>query len=225
MENEPFISKTDVLYIFEKSMRSVLRKRMCADKTAFTRDMMVVLQYANAIRDGVHLAHDIKTAFEFFLPKIGVEWKITTDYSPVIQCTERYIQALTLHLERQQRLFEEVSVIISSLDMPEEASNLQSSINTTLVPITIEFRLIKILCQLYNVLFKKDREKLEMCIEEFLLEFRLLDEAASTPLSQLKSLLEQLRVVSQMPTQGDLVRKVLQKIIDVAASFIQSFLH
>jgi len=215
-------SRFEILNSFESSMRLLLRQRSLSDKKAFLTDMLVIIKYVSSIKEGVFLAQEIKMSFEYFLPKIGNEWKDMV-YTPLIQATERYTESLTRHLQRQHELFEQVSLIISSLDMSEDAHAIKATVKTTLIPIALEFRIIKILCQIHNILFKKDQENLNIAIEEFLLEFKNLEETASQPLIQLRGLIEQIRVVAEMPSEADLVKKMLQKVIDIADNFIHSF--
>jgi hypothetical protein len=216
-------SRFDILNSFERSMRMLLRHHtLGTNKQAFHRDMLIIIKYVSSIKEGVFLAQEIKTSFEFFLPKLENEWKECV-YSPLIKATERYTESLTQHLHKQNELFEQVSLIISSLDMAEDFGNIKATIKSTLIPITIEFRIIKILCQIHNLLFKKDQEKLNQAIEEFLLEFNNLEEISTQPLVQLRGLIEQIRVVSEMPTEAELVKTMLEKVIHIAHKFIHSF--
>ena len=107
--------------------------------------------------------------------------------------------------------------------MSEDAQAVKATVKSTLIPIAVEFRIIKILCQIHNILFKKDQENLNQAIEEFLLEFKNLEHAATQPLIQLRGLIEQIRVVSEMPSEATLVKKMLQKVVDIAHNFIHSF--
>ena len=203
-------------------MRMLLRQRSTNNKQEFQRDMLTVIKYIGSIKEGVFLAQEIKTSFEFFLPKIETVWKDAV-FTPLIQATERYTESLTKHLQKQQELFEQVSVIISSLDMVDGSDTIKTTIKSTLVPITVEFKLIKILCQIHNVLFSKDQEKINEAVEEFLFEFQHLDDSASQPIIQLRGLLEQIRVVASMPTDAELVKDLLQRVVDIAQNFIHSF--
>ena len=214
-------SRFEILNSFESSMRLLLRQRS-SDRQAFIADMLVILKYVSAIKEGVFLAQEIKASFEYFLPKIENEWKDMI-YTPLIQAIERYTESLTRQLQRQHELFEQVSLIISSLDMSEDSQAVKATVKSTLIPIALEFRIIKILCQIHNILFKKDQEKLNIAIEEFLLEFKNLEENATQPLIQLRGLIEQIRVVAEMPSEAELVRKMLQKGVDIAHNFIPSF--
>lgn len=215
-------TRFDVLNSFEKSMRTLLRQRGMSSKGEFQRDMLIVMKYIGSIKEGVFLAQEIKTSFEFYLPKIENVWKDAV-FTPLIEATERYTESLTKHLQKQQELFEEVSVIIASLDMADGSESIKTTVKSTLVPITIEFKLIKILCQIHNVLFSKDQEKLNEAIEEFMFEFQHLDESAAQPLIQLRGLIEQIRVVAEMPNEANLVKDLLQKVVDIAQNFIHSF--
>jgi hypothetical protein len=219
---ETFSSRFDTLNSFEKSMRMLLRERSGTNKQEFQQDMIVVIRYISSIKEGVFLANEIKTSFEYYLPKIENVWKEKT-YAPLVHATERYTESLTRHLQKQQELFEQVSVIIASLDIVDGSESIKSTVRSTLVPITIEFKIIKILCQIHNVLFSKDQEKLSKAIEEFLFEFQHLDDYATQPLIQLRGLIEQIRVVSEMPSDADLVKELLQKVVDIAQNFIHSF--
>ena len=107
--------------------------------------------------------------------------------------------------------------------MVDGSDTIKTTIKSTLVPITIEFKLIKILCQIHNVLFSKDQERINEAVEEFLFEFQHLDDSASQPIIQLKGLLEQIRVVASMPTDAELVKDLLQRVVDIAQNFIHSF--
>ena len=214
-------SRFEILNSIESSMRLLLRQRS-SDRQAFIADMLVILKYVSAIKEGVFLAQEIKASFEYFLPKIENEWKDMI-YTPLIQAIERYTESLTRQLQRQHELFEQVSLIISSLDMSEDSQAVKATVKSTLIPIALEFRIIKILCQIHNILFKKDQEKLNIAIEEFLLEFKNLEENATQPLIQLRGLIEQIRVVAEMPSEAELVRKMLQKVVDIAHNFIHSF--
>lgn len=215
-------TRFEILNSFEKSMRSLLRQKNGSDKKKFVDDMLIVIKYVGSIKEGVFLAHEIKTSFEYFLPKVENEWK-NCNYAPLIEATERYSHALTQHLQKQQELFEKVSMIISTLDLDEETTSVKTTIKSTLVPITIEFKLIKILCQIHNILFFKDQEKLNEAIEEFLEEFRQLEDASTQPLIQLRGLIEQIKVVASMPSEAELVKNVLKQVVDIAHNFIKSF--
>jgi hypothetical protein len=219
---ESVTSRFEILNSFESSMRLLLRQRSLNDKKAFMADMLIILKYVSSIKEGVFLAQEIKMSFEYFLPKIGNEWKDMV-YTPLIQATERYTESLTRQLQRQHELFEQVSLIISSLDMSEDSYAVKATVKSTLIPIALEFRIIKILCQIHNILFKKDQENLNIAIEEFLLEFKNLEETATQPLIQLRGLIEQIRVVAEMPSEAELVKKMLQKVVDIAHNFIHSF--
>jgi hypothetical protein len=214
-------TRFEVLNSFETSMRMLLKQRAVTDHQVFLNDMLVIIKYVSSIKEGVFLAHEIKTFFEFLLPKVETDWKEAV-FTPLLDATERYTEKLTAHLSKQQELFEQVSLIISTLDMAEH-SNVKATIKSTLIPITVEFRVIKILCQIHNILFKKDQEKLGEAIEEFLLEFKSLEDNSTQPLKQLRGLVEQIRVVAQMPTEPSLVKKLLECAIGVANNFIHSF--
>ena len=219
---EVLTSRFDVLSSFERSMRSLLRQRSGNSKQEFQNDMLLVMQYVGSIKEGVFLAQEIKSSFEFYLPKIENIWK-DASYAPILQATERYTKSLTAQLHRQQELFQEVSVIISSLDMVDGADSVKATMKSTLIPITIEFKIIKILCYIHNLLFVKDQEKLNSAIEEFLHEFQHLDDLSSQPLLQLRKLLEQIKVVIDMPNDVQLVREILNNVVSIAQNFIHSF--
>ena len=215
-------SRFEVLTSFEKSMRGILRERHKSSVENFQRDMLLVLQYVGSIKEGVFLAAEIKTAFEFFLPKIDMEWK-QTNFSPLVLCTEKYARLLTEHLERQQILFDKISVMISSLDISDYAQNIKTTISSTLIPITVEFKLMKILCEIHNFLFRRDQEKLYAAIDDFLEEFNHLEDSASQPLVQLRGLIEQLKVVIDMPSDERLVKEMVEKVVSIAQNFIHKF--
>ena len=84
-------------------MRMLLKQRGMCSKSEFQRDMLTVIKYVGSIKEGVFLAHEIKTAFEFYLPKIGNVWKDTV-YTPLLKATERYTESLTNQLKKQQEL-------------------------------------------------------------------------------------------------------------------------
>lgn len=214
-------SRFEILNGFESSMRTLLRQRFLSDKQSFSRDMMTIIRYVGSIKEGVFLAQEIKTSFEFFLPMIGKDWKDAI-YTPLITATEKYTNSLAQHLQKQQELFEQVSVIISTLDL-SDSDDIKSTIKSTLIPITLEFKIIKILCQIHNILFRRDQEKLNQAIEEFLLEFQNLEDMATQPLIQLRGLIEQIKVVADMPTDADLVKSMLEKVVVIAQNFIHSF--
>jgi len=218
---DPITTRFEVLNSFESSMRMLLKQRAAGDRRSFLNDMLIIIKYVSSIKEGVFLADEIKKFFEFLLPKIETDWKDAV-FTPLLEATERYTEKLTSHLAKQQDLFEQVSLIISTLDI-EEHTAIKATVKSTLIPITVEFRVIKILCQIHNILFRKDQEKLTSAIEEFLLEFKNLEESASYPLKQLRGLIEQIKIVAQMPTEPALVKKLLQHAIDIADSFIHSF--
>ena len=213
-------SRFEILTYFEKSMRMLLRQQH-ATKELFQHDMLIVLQYISSIKDGVFLAYEIKESFEFFLPMLDTYWK-KTDYTPLILCTERYVKLLTEQLENQQSLFDKVNIIISSLDVCA-SSGIKRSMTSTLITITIEVKIMKILCQIHNFLFKKDQEKLDSAIEEFLEEFKMLDADASQPLLQLRSIVNQLKVIIDMPSDTKLVKEMMEKVMDIVEGFINKF--
>uniref|UniRef100_A0A6C0KTD7 Uncharacterized protein n=1 Tax=viral metagenome TaxID=1070528 RepID=A0A6C0KTD7_9ZZZZ len=215
-------SRFEILNSFESSMRMLLRQRSLSNKENFSRDMMIVYKYVGSIKEGVFLAQEIKINFECFLPKLEREWK-DADYKPLINATEKYAERLANQLQKQQELFEEVSLIISSLDILEGADAVKTTVKSTLIPITLEFKIIKILCNIHNILFRKDQHKLNEAIEEFLLEFRNLEECSSQPLLQLRCLIEQIKISADMSTDADIIRIMLQKVVDIAHNFIQSF--
>ncbi len=211
-------SRFEILSDFERSIRMLLRQNK---KDEFQRDMLTVLQYTSSIKDGVFLASEIKESFELFLPMIDTYWK-NADFTPLITCTEMYVKQLTLQLENQQCLFDKVNTIIASLDFCAE-SNIKMSMTSTLIPITIEVKIMKILCQIHNFLFKKDQEKLNNAIEDFLEEFKMLDSDASQPLLQLRKIINQLKVVVDMPSDTKLVKEMMEKVMDIAEGFINKF--
>lgn len=219
---EILTSRFDVLSSFENSMRMLLRQRSRYNKQEFQRDMLIVIKYVGSIKEGVFLAQEIKTSFEYYLPKIENVWKDSV-YSPLLKATERYSESLTRQLQKQQDLFEQVSVIISSFDVTDGADTIKTTMKSTLFPITIEFKMIKILCHIHNLLFTKDQEKLNSAIDEFLFEFQHLGDSASQPLLQLRGLIEQIKVVADMPNEAILVKEIIQKVVDIAQSFIHSF--
>ena len=219
---DPIISRFEILNSFESSMRSLLRERSLSDKQTFLKDMLIIIQYVSSIKEGVCLAQEIKTSFEFFLPKIETEWKDAV-YLPLIKATEKYTISLAHHLEKQQNLFQQVSLIISSLDATDSSENVKATVKSTLIPIALEFKIIKILCQIHNVLFRRDQEELNKAIEEFMQEFQHLDDMSSFPLIQLRALIEQIKVVSEMPSEAELVKSMLKKVVDIAHHFISSF--
>ena len=213
-------SRFEILTYFEKSMRMLLRQQQTS-KDSFQHDMLTVLQYVGSIKDGVFLASEIKNSFEFFLPMIDTYWK-KTDYTPLILCTERYVELLTNQLEKQQCLFDKVNIIISSLDVYDSGVKM-SIMTSTLIPIAIEVKIMKILCQIHNFLFKKDQEKLDGAIEDFLEEFKMLDADAAQPLLQFRSIINQLKVIIGMPSDTSLVKDMMEKVMDIAESFINKF--
>lgn len=219
---DPLTSRFDVLSSFENSMRMLLKQRSAYNKQEFQRDMLTVIKYVGSIKEGVFLAQEIKTAFEYYLPKINDIWKDTV-YTPLLKATERYSESLTKQLQKQQELFDLVSLIIASFDISDSAESIKATMKSTLLPITVEFKMIKILCHIHNLLFSKDQAKLNSAIEEFLFEFQHLGESASQPLLQLRGLIEQIKVVAEMPNEAELVKEILQKVIDIAQGFIHSF--
>jgi hypothetical protein len=221
---DPVISRFEILNSFESSMRTLLRERSLSDKQIFLKDMLIIIQYVSSIKEGVCLAQEIKTSFEFFLPKIETEWKDAV-YLPLIKATEKYTVSLAHQLEKQQNLFQQVSLIISSLDATDSCENInvRATIKSTLIPIALEFKIIKILCQIHNILFRRDQEELNKAIEEFMQEFQHLDDMSSFPLIQLRALIEQIKVVAEMPSEAELVKSMLKKVVDIAHHFISSF--
>lgn len=215
-------SRFEILNSFESSMRMLLRQRSLTNRELFSKDMMIILKYVSSIKEGVFLAQEIKVNFEYFLPKLEKEWKDAI-YTPLIAATEQYAERLAQHLQRQQELFAQVSLIISSLDIIEGADTVKTTVKSTLIPITLEFKIIKILCNIHNILFKRDQEKLNEAIEEFLLEFRKLEECSSQPMLQLRCLIEQIKVAVDMPSEADVIKRMLQKVVDIAHHFIYSF--
>ena len=143
-------SRFEILNSFESSMRMLLRQRSLSNKENFSRDMMIVYKYVGSIKEGVFLAQEIKINFECFLPKLEREWK-DADYKPLINATEKYAERLANQLQKQQELFEEVSLIISSLDILEGADAVKTTVKSTLIPITLEFKIIKILCNILKI--------------------------------------------------------------------------
>ena len=213
-------SRFEILTEFEKSMRMLIRQQRTS-RDAFKEDMLTVLQYISSIKDGVFLASEIKNSFELFLPMMDTDWK-NADHTPLISCTEKYVNLLTEHLEKQRCLFDKVSTIVASLDL-HDSNTIKTSMSATLVPITIEVKIMKILCQIHNFLFKKDQERLNAAIEDFLDEFKSLDVDASQPLLQLRNIITQLKVVIDMPTDTKLVKQMIQKVMDIAENFINKF--
>jgi len=203
-------------------MRILLRERSLSDKQTFLKDMLTIIQYVSSIKEGVCLAQEIKTSFEFFLPKIEAEWKDAV-YFPLIKATEKYTISLAHQLEKQQKLFQQVSLIISSLDATDSSENVKATMKSTLIPIALEFKIIKILCQIHNILFRRDQEELNKAIEEFMQEFQHLDDMSSFPLIQLRALIEQIKVVAEMPSEAELVKSMLRKVVEIANHFISSF--
>lgn len=222
MNDSLLTSRFEILNSFESSMRLLLRQKCLANKDIFARDMMIVYKYINSIKDGVFLAQEIKINFEHFLPKLEREWK-NLDYKPLIEATENYAEKLASQLQKQQELFDQVSIIISSLDIAEGAESIKTTVKSTLIPIALEFKIIKILCNIHNILFRKDQDKLNEAIEEFLFEFRNLEDCASQPLLQLRCLIEQIKVSADMSSEADMIKTMLQKVIDIAHNFIHSF--
>lgn len=214
-------SRFEILSNFEKSMRILLKEKNSQNKEFFMKDMLVVLKYVSSIKEGVFLAQEIKTNFEVFLPKIEEEWK-DSSYEPLLEVTERYTEKLASHLHTQQQLFEQVVLIISCLDINDESS-LKTTIKSTLIPIAIEIKIINLLCHLHSILFRRDQEKLNEAIDDFLREFEQLEEAATKPLLQLRCVIEQLRVASNMPSEPKTIRLMLEKVVQIAENFILSF--
>jgi hypothetical protein len=215
-------SRFEILNSFESSMRILLRQKNLSCREAFMRDMMVIIKYVGSIKEGVFLAQEIKINFETFLPKIENEWKDAV-YLPLLKITERYTESLSEHLRKQQELFEQVSLIISSLDMSDGADSVKTTIKSTLIPIALEFKIIKILCNIHHILFRRDQEKLNQAIEEFIIEFQHLEDCSSQPLLQLRGLIEQIKVTVDMPNEAEIIKKMLQKVIHIAQNFIHSF--
>lgn len=222
MESALLSSRFEILNSFESSMRMLLRQRSFANKESFSKDMLIILKYVSSIKEGVFLAEEIKVNFEYFFPKLENEWKDAV-YTPLIQATEKYTEKLTQQLQKQQELFSEVSLIISSLDIIEGADTVKTTVKSTLIPITLEFKIIKILFHIHNILFKRDQEKLNEAIEEFLLEFKNLEHFTTQPMLQLRCLMEQIKIASDMPTEAKVIKEMLQKVVDIANHFIHSF--
>lgn len=215
------ITRLDILNNFESNMRSLLRTQQLT-RSDFMRDMLLVSRYVGAIKDGVFLAEEVKTSFQVFLPMVENEWK-ESSFAPLLQVTEQYAKRLADQLEKQQVLFEQVSVIIAALDTSDSSEDVRACIKSTLVPITVEFKIMKILCQIHQLLFKKDQETLHKLIDDFLLEFQQLDAGASQPLIQLRGLIEQCRLVSQMPTEVGFIKHLLERVVEIAQTFVLSF--
>jgi hypothetical protein len=212
-------SRFEILTDFEKSMRILIRQQRTT-KDEFQHDMLSVLQYISSIKDGVFLASEIKSSFERFLPMLDTCWN-KSDYTPLISCTEMYARLLSEQLEKQRCLFDKVNIIVSSLDFCD--SEIKTSITSTLIPITIEVKLMKILCEIHNFLFKKDQAKLNEAIEDFLEEFKMLDSDASQPLLQLRIIINQLKVFVDMQSDTKLVKQMIVKVMDIAEGFINKF--
>jgi hypothetical protein len=94
---------------------------------------------------------------------------------------------------------------------------------TTLIPIAVEFKIIKLLCHIHNILFRRDQDELNVAIEEFLQEFKTLEEMSSQPLLQLRGLVEQIKIAAKMPTEASNIKKLLERVIEIAQNFINSF--
>lgn len=217
-------ARFQILNDFEQSMRSLLRQRNCFSREIFMKDMLLVIKYVASIKEGVFLAQEIKENFETFLPKIEDEWK-NANFLPLIEATEKYAVHLSQHLQKQQELFEQVSLIVSSIDMIDEENGLaiKATMKTTLIPIALEFKIIKLLCNIHNILFRRDQEELNNAIEEFLQEFKTLEEISTQPLLQLRGLVEQIKVAASMPTEPANIKKLLERVIEIAQNFINSF--
>lgn len=213
-----------ILNDFEQSMRKLLRQKNMTSRDVFMKDMLCVIKYVAAIKEGVFLAQEIKINFETFLPKIEHEWK-NANLKPLIEVTEKYTNHLSDHLKKQQELFEQVSLIVSSLDLIDEKEtfSVKAAMKTTLIPIALEFKLIKLLCHIHNVLFKRDQEEINNAIEEFLSEFKQLEDDASQPLLQMRGLIEQIRVAANLPSEPTTIKNLLEKVIEIAETFINSF--
>lgn len=215
------LTRLEVLNSFESNMRILLRAQNLS-RSEFMRDMLIVSKYVGAIKDGVFLAEEVKTSFQLFLPLIENEWKDST-YTPLLQTTEKYAKVLADQLEKQQSLFEQVSVIISAMDITDFAEEVKICIKSTIAPITVEFKIMKLLCQIHDLLFRKDQDEFYKAIDEFLQEFKQLDAMASQPLLQLRGLIEQCKVVAQMPTDSSFIKHLLERVIEIAQTFVMSF--
>jgi hypothetical protein len=215
------VTRLDILNDFETNMRSLLRSQLLS-RSEFMREMLLVSKYVGAIKDGVFLAEEVKTSFQVFLPMVETEWK-DTSFIPLLHMTEQYAKKLADQLEKQQVLFEQVSVIIAALDTTETTDDVKACIKTTLVPITVEFKIMKLLCQIHQFLFNKDQQMLHQLIDDFLQEFQELHACASQPLLQLRGLIEQCKIVAQMPTEASFVKHLLERVIDIAQTFVMSF--
>jgi hypothetical protein len=217
-------ARFQILNDFEQSMRKLLRQRNLTNREMFMKDMLLVIKYVASIKEGVFLAQEIKENFETFLPKIEEEWK-HANYKPLIDATEKYAMHLSQHLQKQQELFEQVSLIIASIDLINENDGvaIKATMKTTLIPIALEFKIIKLLCHIHNILFRRDQEELNSAIEEFLQEFKTLEEISTQPLLQLRGLVEQIKVAVNMPTEPTIIKKLLEKVIEIAQNFINSF--
>lgn len=217
-------ARFEILNDFEKSMRILLRQRN-SDRQMFMKDMLIVIKYVSSIKEGVFLSQEIKENFEVFLPKVENEWKNASTFAPLLEATEKYVSDLSRQLQKQQELFENVSVIISSIDMvdSEDKFAIKATMKTTLIPIAVEFKIIKLLCHIHNILFRRDQEKLNTAIEEFLKEFKLLEELSTQPLLQLRGLIEQIKIASKMPSEPSNIKKLLERVIEIAQTFINSF--
>jgi hypothetical protein len=215
------VTRLDILNSFESNMRILLRSQLLS-RSEFMRDMLLVSKYVGAIKDGVFLAEEVKTSFQVFLPLVDSEWK-DSSFTPLVQVTEQYAKRLADQLEKQQILFEQVSVIIAALDTSETTEDVRACIKSTLVPITVEFKIMKLLCQIHQLLFQKDQELLHKLIDDFLSEFQQLDAFATQPLLQLRGLIEQFRIAAQMPTEASFIKHLLERVIEIAQTFVMSF--
>ena len=214
-------TRLEVLNSFEINMRKLLRAQNLS-REHFMRDMLIVSKYVGAIKDGVFIAEEIKNSFTVFLPLVEQQWH-EASYEPLIQVTEKYASILAQHLEKQQSLFEQVSVIISALDMNDTTEEVKMCITSTIAPITVEFKLMKLLCQIHQLLFQKDQESFYKAIDDFLQELKELDSFATQPLIQLRGLIEQCRVVAAMPTEATFIKHLLERVIEIAQTFVISF--
>ena len=214
-------SRFEILSDFERSMRLLLKQKYSSKKEFFMRDMLPVVKYVSAIKDGVFLAQEIKTNFEIFLPKVEGEWK-HSNYEPLISVTEKYTEKLAHQLEKQQELFEKVVLIISSLDV-NDGESLKATIKSTLIPITVEFKIINLLCHIHSLLFRRDQDKLNEAIEDFLQEFQRLDESSTRPLLQIRGIIEQIKVSVDMSSEPKTIKLMLEKVVQIAEQFIHSF--
>ena len=221
MSQQETPTRLEVLNNFEINMRELLRTQQLS-RDNFMRDMLLVSRYVGAVKDGVFLAQEIKICFQVFLPLVDTDWK-ESSFTPLVQATEKYAKSLADHLEKQQSLFEQVTVIISALDSTNSTADIKASVKFTLLPITVEFRIMKLLCEIHQLLFKKDQDLLHKLIDDFLIEFQDLDSMSNQPLTHLRTLIEQCKIVSQMPTEPTFIKHLLERVIQIAQSFVMSF--